>query len=444
MNNEKTLEEKVRAGDAGTSKGSEPASERMNPTLPPNKPFRQFCRHEDGWTDHYGALHVAAAYAGLVMPARYAVRGLWQHGCHGPWQMASPGVLVVNAPGAQARPAFVARQEEADLLRANGYPQVRAIGLPIVYTPPPQVERVAGSLLVVPTHTLIGDKFPDRVHFERYADEVREIAGQFRHVVVCVHPNCRKNGLWVKEFTERGFEIVYGAQTDDANALLRVRTLFSQFETLTTNGWGSHVAYALAFGLRVSITGTEPARKEADLLRDATWAADKEALKRVLSEETRAAKHEFLKAFHVPAIAAISDVALGRWFVGADNRLPPEEMRTVLKQLIDPAPCTAEEAAHAEAQLDKPWKSKLTAGLAFASRDRTKAVKLMLEGLQAAQTSNNPTVILNALIEIPAQLGRLDAGRARYLLELALPLADQLQRRDARVRATELLASLPR
>ena len=104
----------------------------MIPSLPAPRLFRQRCRHEDGWSDHYGALHTAFAYAGLPTPLRYTITGLWQHGCLGPWEAVTPGAIVFNAPGAQARPVFVARQEEADFLIAHGYPQARAIGVPIL------------------------------------------------------------------------------------------------------------------------------------------------------------------------------------------------------------------------------------------------------------------------------------------------------------------------
>jgi len=187
---------------------------------------------------------------------------------------------------------------------------------------------------VVPTHTLAGDQFPDRSAFERYADQIKAVAGHFSRVVICIHPNCRRNGLWVREFSTRGFEIVFGAQTNDANALLRMRMLFGQFESMTTNGWGSHVAYALAFGARVSIHGALPQRTEADYLRDLCWAANPAGLKAMLSSETLAREREYLQAFHQSPEQGVADVAKGRWLIGAEHKLAPAEMKQVMVAMI--------------------------------------------------------------------------------------------------------------
>ena len=297
--------------------------------------FQQACSLDNGWSDHYGAMQVAAAYAGVAISPRYFIKAIWMHGCGGPWLETVPESLYLNSPMARKWPVFVARQDEVDCLQRHGLPRVQAIGLPIAYTPDPGVTRQPGSLLVMPTHTLTSDTCHDRAAFELYANEISAVAGKFQRVVICIHPNCQRNGLWVREFTERGFEIVYGAQTNDANALLRMRALFEQFEFMTTNGWGGHVAYALAFGARVSIHGTQPKRAEADLERDESWAANKGTLKTLLSDATQSRRTEFLKEYNRPPDEGIADVAKGRWFIGWDNRLSPEAMRETLAQMIE-------------------------------------------------------------------------------------------------------------
>jgi len=270
----------------------------------------------------------------------------------------SPKLQIYNAPEAESAPIFVAREEQAELLRNTGYSRARAIGLPIIYTPSSGLPRNPGSLLIVPTHTLVGDRFEDRRPFERYADEIRAIAASFTQVVVCVHPNCEKNGLWIKEFTERGFHVVFGAQTNDANALSRMRALFDQFETITTNGWGSHVAYALTFGAKVAIYGTAPEPQAANLSKDLTWAADADSLKKFISPNTRAQEREFLKRFYVSPAAAVAATDLGRWLTGENNKISPEEMRAVLGSLLDPAPVPLQFASPAITNASFPSPSK--------------------------------------------------------------------------------------
>jgi hypothetical protein len=403
--------------------------------LPDLAPIPLFSRHEDGWSDQYGALHVASAYCGWELPSRYSLNGLWHHGCIGPWYNFDPGLLSSSAPGARARPLYTARCDQAKVLEQHGFAQVRPVGLPMVYAPETKVSRIAGSLLVVPTHTLTGDTFPDRSDFDRYADEIREISGRFTRVVVCVHPICRRNGLWVDEFSRRGFEIVYGAQNNDRNSLLRIRALFGHFESVTTNGWGSHVAYALALGNRVSIFGTEPRRRHEDFLRDAAWAANKAALDAVSSPEVKLEERAFLRSVLVHPAEARTDVELGRYLIGADHRISAEDMRALLAGFVKPLPAASAPLAHHHAL----WRAKLQASLTFLPRDPNRAARLMFEGLKLAEASGTPAVLLEALIEIPAQLSRFDPARGTSLLQLAVKLARDLNDKAAQERASRLL-----
>lgn len=281
-------------------------------------------------------MHVVAQYCGLNLPDGCVVKGLWQHGVFGPWHEHTPGILAYSAPGGEQRVTWVAREEQAVLLRANGYAHARAVGMPIVYTRGSDVPRQHGSLLVMPCHTLGGWTPPDRTPYERYADEIAAMAKYFDQVVVCLSPRDRQSGLWVKEFEERGYTIIDGAQTTDANALIRMRMLFEQFETVTTNGWGSHVAYALAYGAKVSICGALPTMDAKTILRlDAVWRADPKAFAKACSGETVGRMREFLKEFYTPADVAVGNRAMGEWLIGASHQLSPAEMRSLLPSIIE-------------------------------------------------------------------------------------------------------------
>lgn len=308
----------------------------MNISLPPVRAFRKFSGHENAWASHYGAMHVIAGYCGLGLPDDCAVKGLWQHGVFGPWDEHTPGILTYNAPGGEQRVAWVAREEQAVLLRAHGYAHARAVGMPILYTRENDVRRQPRSLLVMPCHTLGGWTPADRTPYERYADEVAAMARDFDQIAVCISPRDRKSGLWVREFEGRGYRIIDGAQTTDANALIRMRMLFEQFETLTTNGWGSHVAYALAYGAKVSICGTLPTIDAKTVLQlDAAWRANPTALAKARSDETEKRRKDFLNEFYVPANAAAGNRALGEWLIGASHQLSPAAMRELLPSLIE-------------------------------------------------------------------------------------------------------------
>lgn len=392
----------------------------MEIQLPPHALFQQFCRHENGWSDHYGAVQVAAAYAGIACPTHYRLNGIWQHGVFGPWNDVAPDSLCYNVAEARKRPVFVARPDQAELLKRQGYSAVRAIGMPIVYTPAPTVSRSPGSLLVVPTHTLVGDAFTDRAPFENYADEIVGIAHHFRQVVICVHPNCQKNGLWVDEFSRRGFKIVYGTLTNDAHALSRMRMMFAQFESVTTNGWGSHVAYALAFGAKVSICGKQPQRAAADYLRDQAWAANPSALQAMLAPETLAREREFLKAFYQSPEHGVADVATGRWLIGADQRLPAKEMAKVWDVLVTPTVSVEQQIRGFRQEMRREASQLVAVGR------RADAAQLLVQFALKAVETRNPRAIQETLAEVAVDLFPLDPAKSEYLAGEARNLAARL------------------
>ncbi|MBF0185536.1 MAG: hypothetical protein HQM06_14280 [Magnetococcales bacterium] len=154
----------------------------------------------------------------------------------------------------QRRPYLVAVKEYEALLQANGYPDTRAVGLPFVYVDPnPESIRIPGSLLVMPTHVLIG--MDARSDEREYLEYIRSIAHRFSRVVFCVNLSCVVNNMWIENIEKYGFDYVLGAGLMDLNALIRMRRIFDSFEYMTSNGIGSHVVYAGLCGVKVSLSG---------------------------------------------------------------------------------------------------------------------------------------------------------------------------------------------
>lgn len=400
--------------------------------LPAVREYRTAASLANGWSDQYGAIDQLAQYAGFSLGERYTLNAIWQHGCNPPWYDYSPDLLTNNTPNARELPVLVARREQEELLRKNGFARARAIGLPIIYVADEPVQRMPRSLLVMPTHTLAGEKVGDRQAFEKYADEIKAIAGEFDRVTICIHPSCRKNGLWVDEFSARGFEIVYGALANDLNALPRMRRLFESFETITTNGWGSHIAYALAFGAKVAIHGTKPVRDESNYLRDTAWAADPQALKTFLSEEIAEQERKFLAKFYALPTAGVGDVALGRWLVGADCRLSPEAAHELLAEVVETAAGVIVRARQARLRSRREAQQLLNSG---AKGD---AVRLLIRAVKADVASKNAAVILESLVEIGDELAGIEPNQSTYLLGEAekIAKAQGLTLADMRARFT--------
>jgi hypothetical protein len=330
---------------------------------------------------------------------------------------------LYNLPVAGRLPAFVARQEQVDFLRAHGDTQVRAIGLPILYTPAPTVRRLPRSLLVMPTHTLVGAKFPDRAPFERYAAEIKTIADRFERVVVCVHPCCRHNGLWIQEFSALGFEIIDGAQTDDRNALRRMRSLFTQFEAVTSNDWGGHIAYALTFGARVSIYGTPIVYTKENALLDVTWAADIKSLEVAGSDQVREQKRRYLsRLFREPADGVL-DVEWGRWLTGAAYLLSPEEMRSVWARIVKPLPS---KPALSAAPRERRRLVQMEARDLVRTGAPERAAVLLLRFLRVAIETRDLRFLHETLVEFAADLDAFDARGAAHLRQQACSLESRL------------------
>ena len=84
-------------------------AEPITDCLPPVRLFSQAAAHDNAWSDHYGALHLAAAYADVPLPAPYSIKGIWMHGCGGPWLESVPQTLYLNSPFGKTWPVYVAR-----------------------------------------------------------------------------------------------------------------------------------------------------------------------------------------------------------------------------------------------------------------------------------------------------------------------------------------------
>ena len=298
----------------------------LNNRLPPPREFALRTWEEAHGGDYYGALQVAAEYCGFsTVPQHFP--GVWQHGMIPPWHQFRPEIVVFNATRSQR--CFVARRDEAEFLRAGGYPRADAIGLPLIYTRHSGLDRIPGSLLVMPTHTLASDVLLPSCN--QYVEEIASIAGRFSRVVACVSAYCISKNHWVPEFAERGIPIVQGAGDSDANSLKRIRALFDSFEYVTTDNYGSHVFYALYCGAKVSIWGTGIKASRENVLRDGGWNPYPDAVDKLFSPETERNAEVYLAPLRVDPWKAVQNIELGEEMLGGDNRLSPKQMRALFR-----------------------------------------------------------------------------------------------------------------
>ena len=199
--------------------------------------------------DYYGASDVIGAALGYAaLPMSIAS---WKHGVSYERSMNAPELLLTE--GNRASRHLVANEWQANTLRQGGYFRVHAVGVPFIYAEPSGADRLPNSLLVMPAHHVANATHS----FDEagYADRLQAIRGHFDTVVACVSATCAREGAWTRAFEKIGLPWIVGADSNDGNALRRMRQIFSMFEFMTTNTLGSHVAYAAYSGCRVSIWG---------------------------------------------------------------------------------------------------------------------------------------------------------------------------------------------
>ena len=276
----------------------------------------------------YGADLTVARYCGLKKPPLPPL-GLWQHGWNPKFFQFDPA-MVTGGYGSyesvKTKEAFwVARQDEEDYLQSHGYRFAKAIGMPLVYLQEENFERIPNSLLVMPIHS--AEYTTHSWNFEEYVDSIDSIRDRFDEVVICVHSSCWKRGYWVKEFQNRGYTTVMGASGGDRNALRRLQLLMGSFEYVTTNGYGSHIAYSAYFGARISVYGDYAKFSRNDYRNTLFYQACPYLLDTVLkvtSEENIRGEYPFL--FTDPDQASVVK-SWGENEMGLSCKLPPDEIK---------------------------------------------------------------------------------------------------------------------
>jgi len=215
----------------------------------------------------YGADLIAREYVGADGDA--VVPGYWMHGWLPEYHNVHPALIAMHkkdgqvdgydfaaqiAAEKQEQPQWVARADQVAFLQKHGYRNARAIGLPIVYVPPPVVQRVPRSLLVLPPHSHGTHGRGDPLA-AAYADAIAAVRDRFDHVWVGVSEDDLIERQWVDAFRARDIGVFTTSDRGDSRTLQRLRRILSTFEYVTTNGFGSHIAMAAYCGAKVSVFG---------------------------------------------------------------------------------------------------------------------------------------------------------------------------------------------
>jgi predicted O-methyltransferase YrrM len=212
----------------------------------------------------FGDAWVATKYCGLQeIPSQ--ISGEWQHGHIIPERNMHPEFVIGSDGLSRLRKNanyLVSRQDQVNYLKSENYTRVYAIGLPMIYVEKPNVSRIKDSLLIMPMHTL--EETTENFDEEAYLRYIDSISDKFSYILCCLHKACFTKKYWIDLFEKRNIEVIQSADVEDANSLDRLAYLFSRFEFVTSNEFGSHLAYASFFGAKPSIAGPRASWKKDD------------------------------------------------------------------------------------------------------------------------------------------------------------------------------------
>jgi hypothetical protein len=203
----------------------------------------------NGEADFYGISHIIAAKLKKKSPPRSFAT--WIHGWLFPEKIIKPEQILFYEGIFKTH--LVATHSQVEALKKFGIHNVESVGLPFTYLDDIEITRKEGSLLVMPPHSLPYTKH--NWNQREYVNEICSLKPYFSTIVACLHSACISNGYWVKEFTDVGIPYIIGASVNDKNALVRMKSIFSSFDYMTTNTLGSHIVYASYCGCKVSFFG---------------------------------------------------------------------------------------------------------------------------------------------------------------------------------------------
>lgn len=283
-----------------------------------------------GEIDYYGASGVLSRYCGVDLTNNPVEQIAWSHGWIPEFYINSDPRLVTGQSLFDKNQTLLSsRASIAVYLRSCGYVNAHAIGLPVTYLKERKIARLKNSLLVMPAHSLDYTNH-DSWKFAEYVSEIEAISKHFEHVYICIHPSCLKHGYWVKDFQAKGFKIVGGMHLFDRRALYRLQQLMRTFEYVTTNSFGSQLAYASYFGARVSIYGTYAEFKAEDFEADPFYTLHKDILEKSMGLISKPRIESEFSTFFCSPMEAPVRLDWGRYQVGVGDKKSPGEIRELL------------------------------------------------------------------------------------------------------------------
>jgi len=231
----------------------------------------------------------------------------------------------------------------ADYLRDLGFISVIVGGLPFSYVSDVS-ERLLGvqdSMLAIPSHS-----FTDKTRYTSYLDFLQAFKGNYEKIYVLVgrhYIDGHDTLTFFEEINRRGLWPLKGAIAEDRHSLKRVRLILSSFPSITTNCLGSHIAYALLVGSKLSISGPYISPREVSNNMDLLYERQIKTFKYIFGQARAEQEYENFEHSYTEAkmrtyfphlltektLCGRQDIALGRRLCGVEHTLNAEQFREV-------------------------------------------------------------------------------------------------------------------
>ncbi len=109
-------------------------------------------------------------------------------------------------------------------------------------------------LLIMPAKTLNFANLNNKTFIQyqkTFIENIIEAKKEFKEIAICIHNNDIK--IWDNIIGKNKVTIIRGADPIDNNSYKRMYQIFSNFEYMITNYFGSHIVYAASMGIKVSL-----------------------------------------------------------------------------------------------------------------------------------------------------------------------------------------------
>ena len=242
-------------------------------------------------------------------------------------------------------PVLVHTKTQKKICEKYDFSKVYAIGAPYIYCPNKKIGRERKSLLIMPPHVLKNIKYT--FNLNDYLIRIKKFRKHYILVAICLHQNDFKNRRLINICKKNDLLIIAGASGGDENSLLRMKQLFTQFETMTSPVLGSHFVYAGFEGCKLSWhCKFFPSRQE--LLQQSFYKKNPYLLD-FLEKETidNKKKYEFLEC---SPLDAKKHLAWAKKELGFDNKKSAKQIERIL---INKNPCSVWQKANTALRLLK-------------------------------------------------------------------------------------------